>query len=48
MTKKEMVKVIEKSGVVIDFDEKYIMRKSKAKVEDYYEAALKYMEKTNK
>ena len=44
MTKKEMVKVIEKSGMVINFSESWYLRQLKEYVEKHYERALKYME----
>ena len=36
MTKKEMVDYIEKTGLVIDFDRKYLMRKLKPQLESLY------------
>lgn len=36
MTKKEMVDYIEKTGLVINFDRKYQMRKLKPQVESLY------------
>ena len=36
MTKKEMVDYIEESGLVINFDRKYLMRKLKSDLERLY------------
>lgn len=42
MTKTEMLDYIEKTGCVIDFDRKYLMRKSKSAIERLYEIAVNY------
>ena len=42
MTKTKMLDFIEKSGVVIDFDRKYLMRKSKDYIQGLYDAAVQY------
>ena len=44
MTKKEMIKVIEKSGMVVNFNESWYLRQLKEYVKNHYERALKYME----
>ena len=36
MTKKEIVKVLEESGKVIDFDYNYLMRQTKKRLEELY------------
>ena len=42
MTKTEMLNFIETTGMVIDFDRKYLMRKSKAYIENLYNLAISY------
>lgn len=42
MTKTEMLNFIETTGMVIDFDRKYLMRKSKKYITDLYETAIAY------
>lgn len=43
MTKKEMIDVIEKSGMVINFSRSYFMGLLKSKVEKFYNDAVAYM-----
>ena len=43
MTKKEMIKVIEESGMVINFSRSYFEKMLKEKVEDYYNRTIKFM-----
>ena len=43
MTKKEMIDVIEKSGMVINFSRSYFMGLLKSKVERFYNDAVAYM-----
>ena len=45
MTKTEMLNFIETTGMVIDFDRKYLMRKSKKYITDLYKASIIYTEK---
>jgi hypothetical protein len=45
MTKNEMLDFIETTGMVIDFDRKYLMRKSKTYIADLHEAAILYAQK---
>ena len=42
MTKSEMLDFIETTGMIIDFDRNFLMRKSKDKIQDYYERAKIY------
>ena len=42
MTKGKMLDFIEKTGMVIDFDRKYLMKKSKERIIGLYEAAVQY------
>lgn len=43
MTKAEMLKTIEKSKLVVDFDYNYLMRKSKEYIVNLYERAIVFM-----
>lgn len=43
MTKAAMIDVIEQSNMVIDFDRKYLMRKTKDYIIRLYEHCKKYM-----
>lgn len=45
MTKVEMINVIEKSNMVINFKRSYFMGKLKSDVERFYKMALDYMNK---
>lgn len=45
MTKKEMIDFIESTGMVIDFDRNYLMRRDKKHIQRLYELALKFKEK---
>ena len=45
MTKKEMLDFIESTGMIIDFDRNYLMRKDKKYIRCLYELALKFREK---
>lgn len=47
MTKKEMIDVIEKSGMVINFSRSYFMARPKSFVERMYESAIAFMAKNN-
>jgi hypothetical protein len=42
MTKTEMVNFIESTGMVIDFDRKWLMRKTKQYIENLYRQAVEY------
>lgn len=43
MTKAEMLKTIEKSNIVVDFDYNYLMHKSKEYIISLYERAIVLM-----
>ena len=43
MTKAEMLKTIEKSNIVVDFDYNYLMHKSKKYIISLYERAIVFM-----
>lgn len=46
MTKKEMLKTIEKSKMVIDFNFNYLMRtRNKEQIKKLYEQAVQFQEK---
>ena len=45
MTKLEMLKVIEKSGMVVDFSFSYLMKKNRAQIERLYKMSLEYEKK---
>ena len=47
MTKEKMLNFIEKTGMVVDFDRKYLMRKSKKYIESLYDAAVRFAAKNN-
>jgi hypothetical protein len=47
MTKAEMLNYIEKTGMVIDFDYKYLMRYTKDRIIDLYERAVRFAERYN-
>jgi hypothetical protein len=47
MTKKEMLDFIETTGMVIDFDRKYLMRREKSHIQRLYDLALKYKARIN-
>lgn len=42
MTKTKMLDFIEKTGICVDFDRKYLMRKSKQYICGLYDAAVRY------
>ena len=42
MTKEKMLNFIESTGMVIDFDRKYLMRRSKEHITGLYVAAMHY------
>ena len=42
MTKEKMLNFIESTGMVIDFDRKYLMRRSKESITKLYVAAMHY------
>lgn len=48
MTKERMLDFIEQTGMVIDFDRKYLMRHSKSYIIGLYDAAKAYSAKTRK
>ena len=43
MTKKQMIDYIESTNFVVDFDRKYLMRKSKDYLQGLYDAAVIYV-----
>ena len=43
MTKKQMIDYIESANFVVDFDRKYLMRKSKDYLQGLYHAAVIYV-----
>lgn len=45
MTKKEMIDVIEQSGVVINFSRSYFNSMLKSRVEEFYKLALDFQNK---
>lgn len=45
MTKAKMLDFIESTGMVIDFDRKYLMRKSKEYIKGLYDSAVIYAAK---
>lgn len=45
MTKIEMLNFIEKTEMVLDFDRKYLMRRSKDYIIHLYEKAIQFAEK---
>lgn len=45
MTKKEMLKYIEESEMVIDFDYNYLYRRSKEYINSLYQRTIKYNER---
>lgn len=47
MTKEKMLDFIEKTGMVVDFDRKYLMRKSKESIERLYDMAIIYVQRAN-
>ena len=47
MTKEKMLNFIEKTGMVVDFDRKYLMRKPKKYIEGLYDAAVRFATKNN-
>lgn len=47
MTKMQMIEVIEKSGIVVNFSKSYFMARPKSFVERIYEDALAFMAKNN-
>lgn len=47
MTKVQMIKVIEKSGMVINFNKSYFMARPKSFVERMYKDALAFIAKNN-
>lgn len=40
-----MIKVIEKSNMVVNFSNSYMMKQSKANIERLYKMALEYMDR---
>ena len=48
MTKAMMIDVIEKSGMVVNFDRKYLMKKDKQYLERLYNHCVKFIEKNEK
>ena len=47
MTKTEMLNFIETSGMVVNFDRKYLMRKSKDYISGMYDSAVLYSARNN-
>lgn len=47
MTKAKMLDFIEKTGMVINFDRKYLMRRSKEYIVDLYNKAIHYAQRNN-
>ena len=47
MTKVEMLNYIEKTGMVIDFDAKYLMRQTKDRITRLYNQAVQYAKRYN-
>ena len=47
MTKVEMLNYIEKTGMVIDFDAKYLMRQTKDRITRLYNQAVQYSKRYN-
>lgn len=47
MTKKAMLDYIEYTGMVIDFDRKYLMRRDKWYIEHLYKGAIEYAKRYN-
>ena len=47
MTKTKMLDFIESTGMVINFDRKYLMRKTKDYIEGLYNAAIAYAARKN-
>jgi hypothetical protein len=46
MTKEKMLNFIEATGMVIDFDRKYLMRRSKEYITGLYISAMRYATRT--
>lgn len=46
MTKEKMLNFIEATGMVIDFDRKYLMRRSKEYITGLYVSAMRYAART--
>ena len=47
MTKGKMLDFIEKTGMVVNFDRKYLMRQSKTYIIGLYDAAVMYQARKN-
>ena len=47
MTKEKMLNFVEKTGMVVDFDRKYLMRKSKSYLQGLYDAAVRFAARNN-
>lgn len=47
MTKTEMLNFIESTGMIIDFDRKYLMRKSKDYIQCLYDEAVAFAARKN-
>lgn len=45
MTKTEMLNFIETTGMIVNFDRKYLMRKSKDYIKGLYDGAVVYANK---
>ena len=45
MTKAEMIDFIETTGMIIDFDRNFLMRKLKKDIIRYYNMSIEYMNK---
>ena len=47
MTKVEMLNYIKKTGMVVDFDYKYLMRYTRDRITDLYNQAVQYAKRYN-
>jgi hypothetical protein len=47
LTKVEMLNYIQKTGMVIDFDYKYLQRRTKDDITDLYNRAVQYAERNS-
>lgn len=47
MTKTKMLDFIESTGMIINFDRKYLMRRSKDYIEGLYDAAVAFAARKN-
>ena len=47
MTKEKMLNFVEKTGMVVDFDRKSLMRKPKSYIQGLYDAAVRFATKNS-